>query len=390
MRKPLVTALLSLQFLLPFIPSYAQSGDAGGSTVPGEHTPTTSAVNEGESENVARVNSWTVGVVGGLLEGRFLRFAVDLGTALDDGENLRVLPIVSYRAVDNVNDLLYLNGIDVAITNADVFSEFKKPKKPDNIEKRINYISSMYVSEVHIFARPEINTIADLAGKTVSLGNKGAGQTITAPIILDRLGVKANIVFTEAEASIEKMKTGEIAAVIQNAGKPSPLFAKLKAEPGFHFLSVPYGDKFFDYYVPSTLTKDDYPNIIGEGETVRTIGVPAVLAVYNWPKGTDRYRKVERFIQYYFERFDRLRNPPFHPKWKEIDLAAKVPGWTRYSVAEEMLAKRASKVKELEAAKNEPPSPGSDAAEGGGPLKSAAEQDKLFQEFLQWKRTHGR
>ncbi len=386
MRKPLVTALLSLLFLLPFTPSHAQSGDAGGSTVLAGNTSTTSAVNAGESENVARANSWTVGVVGGLLEGSFLRFAADLGQALDDGENMRVLPIVSYRAVDNLNDLISQHGIDIAITNADVFSEFKKP----DIEKHINYISPMYVSEVHIFARPEIKTIADLAGKTVSLGNKGAGQTITGPIILDRLGVKANIVFTEAEASLEKMKTGEIAAVIQNAGKPSPLFAKLKAEPGFHFLSVPYGDKFFDYYVPSTLTKDDYPNIIGEGETVQTIGVPAVLAVYNWPKGTDRYRKVERFIQYYFERFDKLRYPPFHPKWKEIDLAAKVPGWTRYSVAEDMLAKRASKVKELEAARNEPASPGSDAAEAGGSFKSAAEQDKFFQEFLQWRRTHGR
>ena len=149
----------------------------------------------GESENVSRINAWTVGVVGGLLEGSFLRFAAELGKALDDGENLRVLPIVSYGAVENVNDLLYLRGVDIAITNADVFSEFRKTKKPSNIEKRINYISSMYVSEVHVFARPEIKTLQDLEGKTVSLGKKGAGQTITGPIIFERLGIKVNFTF---------------------------------------------------------------------------------------------------------------------------------------------------------------------------------------------------
>jgi TRAP-type uncharacterized transport system substrate-binding protein len=325
-------------------------------------------------------------LVGGLLEGSFLRFAAELGKALDDGENLRVLPIVSYGAVENVNDLLYLKGVDVAITNADVFSEFKKIKKASNIDKRINYISPMFVSEVHVYARPEIKTFADLAGKTVSLGKKGAGQTITGPLLLERMGVKADIVFTEAEASLEKMKTGEISAIIQNGGKPNPLFAKLKAEPGFHFLPVPYDEKFFDYYVPSTLTKEDYPGIIGEGESIETLGVPAVLAVYNWPKGTDRYRKVERFIQYYFDRFETLRKPPFHPKWKEINLAGKVPGWTRYSVAEDMLAKTASRLKPVETGSI--PSPTAGVVSGSG--TRSAEEEKVFQEFLDWKKKHGK
>lgn len=391
MRKPLLIVAVALPLLLPAFSSHAQTASDGLTVVAANTSSRLSAVSEGESENVARVNNWTVGIVGGLLEGSFLRFAAELGKALDDGENLRVLPIVSYGAVENVNDLLYLRGVDVAITNADVFSEFKKTKKPANIEKRINYISSMYVSEVHIYARPEIKSISDLDGKTVSLGKKGAGQTITGPIILERMGVKANIVFVEAEASLEKMKTGEIAAIIQNGGKPNPLFAKLKAEPGFHFLSVPYDEKFFDYYVPSTLTKEDYPGIIGEGESVETLGVPAVLAVYNWPKNTDRFRKVERFIHYYFDRFETLRKPPYQPKWKEINLAAKVPGWTRYFVAEEMLAKEKS-VKQSEAASiGVPTSSGLASGDGGGGSKaSSPEQEKVFQEFLEWKKNSGR
>jgi molybdopterin converting factor small subunit len=42
-----------------------------------------------------RKNNWTVGVVGGLIDGTYMRFADELGKALDDGDNLRILPIVS-------------------------------------------------------------------------------------------------------------------------------------------------------------------------------------------------------------------------------------------------------------------------------------------------------
>jgi TRAP-type uncharacterized transport system substrate-binding protein len=390
MRKPLLTAAVTLPLLFPFCASHAQTAlpEPDGVMVVAENSARPSAVTEGESENVSRVNAWTIGIVGGLLEGSFLRFAAELGKSLDDGENMRVLPIVSYGAVENVNDLLYLKGVDIAITNADVFSEFKKQKRASNIEKRINYISPMFVSEVHIYARPEIKSIKDLAGKTVSLGKKGAGQTVTGPIIFERMGVKVNLVFTEAEASLEKMKSGEIAAIVQNGGKPNPLFAKLKAEPGFHFLSVPYDEKFFDYYVPSTLSKEDYPGIVGEGEIIETLGVPAVLAVYNWPKNTERYRKVERFIQYYFERFESLRKPPYHPKWKEINLAGKVPGWTRYFVAEEMLSKSVSRSQLAEPTSATASTLG--VADRSGGARPGPEQDKVFQEFLEWKKKYGR
>ncbi|MDP9130104.1 MAG: C4-dicarboxylate ABC transporter [Candidatus Binatota bacterium] len=387
MRMPHRVAAISLPLLLLPYSSQAQTArpeSEAQAIVVAQNAGRPSAVAEGESENVSRVNAWTVGVVGGLLEGSFLRFAAELGKVLDDGENLRVLPIVSYGAVENVNDLLYLKGVDIAITNADVFSEFRRTKKPANIEKRINYISSMFVSEVHVFARPEIKSLQDLEGKTVSLGKKGAGQTITGPIIFERLGIKVNLAFVEAEASLEKMKTGEIAAIVQNGGKPNPLFAKLKPEPGFHFLSVPYDEKFFDYYVPSTLNKDDYPALVGEGETIETLGVPAVLAVYNWPRGSDRFRKVERFVQYYFDRFENLRKPPYHPKWKEINLAAKVPGWSRYFVAEEMLGKTVSKAPRGIGA---PTASALGVADGRG---GVAEQDKVFQEFLEWKKKNGR
>jgi hypothetical protein len=115
--------------------------------------------------------------------------------------------------------------------------------------------------------------------------------------------------------------------------------------------------------------------------------VPAVLAVYNWPKESDRFRRVQRFVDYYFDKFETLHKPPYHPKWKSINLAAKVPGWTRYWVAEE-------KLKQMAAAQQPPPRNidpqlARQQAARVAP-NDAAEQERLFQKFLEWSKGQAR
>src|SRR5437879_4521085 len=81
----------------------------------------------------ARRNNWTVGVAGGQLSGTYMTFANEMAEVLDDGDNLRVIPIVTYGAASNMDDLLYLRQIDVAITQSDVFEYFRTPRKIDNL-----------------------------------------------------------------------------------------------------------------------------------------------------------------------------------------------------------------------------------------------------------------
>ena len=353
------------------------------------------AESEGEGEKATRVNQWTVGLAGGQLEGTFARFAVELAKAFDDTDELRILPVVTYGATENVSDLLYLKGIDIAITHADVFEEYKKKRAIGNIAKRINYIAPMYVSELYILARPEIKTLKDLEGKTVSLGIKGAGQTVTGPIVFSRLGINVTTQFMPGGVAYEKMKSGEIAALVHQGAKPNEFLRNLKVEPGFHLLEIPYGDQFADYYVPAVVASKDYPNLFKAGEMVQTLGNYAVLAVYNWPAGSDRARRVERFIEYYFEKFDKLRGPTFHPKWKEINLAGTVPGWTRYPAAERMLTKLAAqdKVKERIAGPDASATPTA-SRQASGPnaavYQEMTEEQRLFEEFLDWKKKERR
>ena len=350
--------------------------------------PTTqapSAAANGESTKAARVNNWTIGIAAGQLEGSFIRFAAEIAKAFDDGENLRILPTVTYGASENITDLLYLRGVDVAITHADVFDFYKKNGTVKNIEQRINYISQMHNTEFYVLARSDVVSMQDLAGKKVGFHIKGSGPSVTGPIIFERLGVKVEPVFINHTLAIEKMKSGEIAAIFQLGAKPNDMLVKLKADPGLHFLPLTWGPQFSDYYIPATLTHDDYPNLIATNESVETLAVPVVLAVYNWPRNSDRFRRVERFIQAYFENFDKLKQPSFHPKWKEINLAAHVPGWIRYPVAEEILAS----IGHGEASRRENTS--ETALNRASANSLPPDNSALFQEFLEWRRrTQGR
>ncbi|HEV7820401.1 MAG TPA: hypothetical protein VGO84_04420, partial [Burkholderiales bacterium] len=96
-----------------------------------------------------RKNEWTIGVAGGLIDGTYMRFADELAKILDDGDNLRVMPIVSYGAASNLEDLIYLRGVDVAVTQSDVFEYFRTQRKMANLKDRVQYILRLPISELH-------------------------------------------------------------------------------------------------------------------------------------------------------------------------------------------------------------------------------------------------
>jgi hypothetical protein len=86
-----------------------------------------------------KINAWSVGLAGGLLEGPPIRLAAEMARVVDDGPNLHVLPIVTRGPTENVNSLLYLRGVDTAIINSDAFEEYKL--QAPRIRSRISYCS---------------------------------------------------------------------------------------------------------------------------------------------------------------------------------------------------------------------------------------------------------
>jgi hypothetical protein len=121
--------------------------------------------------------------------------------------------------------------------------------------------------------------------------------------------------------------------------KPAGLFRDLRPDENLHFVSINPSGQLPQSYISTTLTTEDYPELIGANAPVSTVAVGTVLAAYNWPAGTERYGNVARFVGAFFARLHEMQVPPHHPKWHQIDLAAGVPGWTRFPAAEEWIKK---------------------------------------------------
>ncbi|MBV9562250.1 MAG: C4-dicarboxylate ABC transporter substrate-binding protein [Bradyrhizobium sp.] len=299
-----------------------------------------SSLGPNETDIRNRTNAWTVGLAGGLLEGAPIHFATEIARVVNDGSDMHVLPVVTRGPTENVNDLLYLRGIDAAIINSDSLEEYKS--QVPQIQKRITYVLSLFPSELHVFVRPEIHTLAELAGKKVNFNTQGTAAAYSGPLIFSRLGIDVDKTFIPHPVALEQMKRGEIAAVVFVTSKPVDAFAKGKWDDGFKFLPVEFGPKFEDYYLASALSSADYPNLIRNGERVSTIAVPTILAAFNWPEGSPRYRRVARLIDELFSRVDKLKAPGFDPKWKDVNLTTQVPGLERFPAAQAWLDRKAN------------------------------------------------
>ncbi len=332
-------------------------------------------------EMVERVNQGTVRVISGGIGGTYIRIATDLASVLNDGERLRVLPIVGQGSVQNITDLLYLQGIDIGIVQSDVLSFIRRRNMYPGVEQRIAYITKLYNEELHVVGGPDIGSLQDLAGRKVNFGVQGSGTAMTAETVFQSLGIEVEPVFHDQPLALQKIQDGEIAATLYVAGKPASAVAELNREQGFRLVPVEYDPALQEAYLPTTFAHEDYPGLVAEGSPVQTIAVGAVMAVYDWNPEGERYAKVERFINDFFSNFDAFLRPPRHPKWREVNLAAELPGWRRFPPAQEWLDRN----RETASAEVREQFNAFLVEQTGATQLSEAEKDALFSEFMTWR-----
>jgi len=347
---------------------------------------------------ISRANRGVVGIISGQIDSTSLRMTSDLQQVLDSKDQLRVVPMIGKGSVQGIRDILYLRGTDIGLVQSDVLNYFKRARRFPGIEARIHYITKLHNEEVHVLSRMRYTCIDDLVGKKVNFGPEGSGSAMTAQIMFDAHGVKVRPVNLTQAAALEELKRGAIAATVVVGGKPAPIFERIKYTDRVHFLDVEYLAPLKDGYSPGIMVHDDYPDLISRNETVSTITVSAVLAVYNWKSDSARYRKVAAFTNSFFDRFDEFKKEPHHAKWREVRLADPVPGWTRFRAAEIWLRKHAPRV----AAKTGPVETGTRttadaklvfrqflASRAGEQVQglSRAEKDALLDQFVRWMKS---
>jgi TRAP transporter TAXI family solute receptor len=336
----------------------------------------------GSKETADRLNANTVTIMSGTIAGTYVQFGADLASALDDGDNLRVLAIIGRGSVQGVADILFLKGVDLGIVRSDTLDYLEKKGYANNIKKQFTFITKLYNEEMHVLAPKSINSMAELEGKTVAVDLPNGGTFVTSAIVFERLGIHANFAYIEQRLAFEKLKKGEIDAMIWVQGKPSKFSTTIKDE-NFHLIPVDYAKSLQPDYLPAQLTSEDYPNLIPKGERIDTIAAPAVLAAYNWAPNTERYRRLARFVDAFFNKIATLQQPPFHPKWKEVALNAPLAGWSRFRPAQEWLDRNSSMMASADTRRRFDQFLGDNQARA---FAKPEDREALFRQFMEWQK----
>jgi uncharacterized protein len=300
-------------------------------------------------EKKRQANDIAVSIITSGLTCTCARFAEDIRNVVNDlrPDGIRVLPVSGVGGLQNLQDVLFLKGIDMGVVDEDNLVLLKKrdPTLYANIEQSVQYITKLYNSEFHVLARADIKSYDDLRGKKVSFNLKDSQTEVSADVIFGMLGIEVERLDYDNDQALEKLRHGDIAAMIILSGAPQAAMLKVTKQDNLHFLalderSLPKHDvrPILGKYLPIELTHEEYPEIIPQGSTVSTVGNRSLLVTYAWPEGSFRYNRVAKFVNEFFGKIDQFRNPARHPKWADVNVAAEMPGWIRYKPAADWIA----------------------------------------------------
>ena len=326
----------------------------------------------------------TVGHATGDVDSTGLRIASDLARVLDNGNELRIIPMAGKGSIQSINDLTTLKAVDIAIVQSDVLTRFAKISRRPGFQTHTHYVAKLYSEEFHVLSRMQYLCLQDLTGRRVSFGPKDSGMAITAEIVFEANGIAVNPLYLDHEEAVERLKRGELDALVYVGGKPSRAFDKISHKDKVHFLDVEYLPGLQAAYLPAIMTAEDYPGLVASNESVGTIAVSTVMAVQSSPPQSERFRILSRFTERFFASIDKFKTGSYSPKWREVDIRAPLKGWQRFQPAERWLFANAEP-------RIEPV-----AAPGGQKLKtmvkkfvktqrgSSANQEELFNKFIRW------
>lgn len=323
----------------------------------------------------AQAEPRAVGLAAGAVDTSETELAADMASLFTADAGLGVLPMLGDTGAGNLALLLSDPSVDLAFVSADALTTASAA----GLAEKLELVARLYPQEVHVLARTEIGSLADLAGKRVSVGPAGSGSEITAAALFKALDIQIETVNVDAAAGLEQLKQGSISAAIIIGGKPMAMLGTVP--PGLHLLAVPFGGPLEEAYLPTTLSHDDYPDLIQAGAEIPTIATGLVLLAARAKRDADHASRVAAFIDTVFPRFAELKAR--HPKWQEINLAARFPGLAKSQAAEAWSARQ-------QTISARPATPSLAKAQGlGNNEKGSNEKEALFEQFMEWQRAKG-
>lgn len=370
-----------------------------------------------EAQVRSQVNRDAISIVTSGIEyvsNTYITLAGEIAAVIDRRQDLRVLPIMGYGAVQNVQDVLFLRGIDVAMVHSDVLAHLKLTKSLPGAERRLALLLRLYDEPFHILARKEISDISQLAGQPVVIGPPRSGSAMSSRTVMTMQGIEPGYTHASWTEGVEMLRAGKAVAMIYPTRAPSDFLRNLQKVEALHILPMRSFAGMESAYEAIQLGHEHYPNLIPAGQSVATLQFATVLISYNWSAetqrgvGNERYAKLYKFVSALLQDLETLRTPPNHEVWRKLNLSAGALGWQRWAPAAQLISAHLA----AEAKKRPAPLPAASAATGNasanqqataGPpadlshfrqflkargLDSGLSNDQLnalYQEFVTWR-----
>jgi TRAP transporter TAXI family solute receptor len=314
-----------------------------------------------------------LGLIAGPAAAAETLLAADMASLFPKSADLRVLPVLGDSGAGNLALLLDDPDIDLAFVSTDALAEASAKDK--RLGDKLQLVARLAPQEVHVLARSEIESLSDLSGKKVSFGPAGSGTAVTATALFEALGVEVEVSNFDEAGAIEKLKQSALSAVVIVDAKPSPLIAAIPINIGLHLLPIAFGAPLEAAYLPTRLHAGDYANLIRSGSEVPTVATGMALLAAKTKRGEKPQAEIDHFVAVVFSHFAELQAR--HPKWREVNLAASLPGLKRAAGAEAWLAAQS---------KQEPIAASALGELSAMPEMSKDQREALFRRFIEWQR----
>ena len=325
-------------------------------------------------------------ILGGYPGTTYFNMAHEMAATLDGSGGLRLIAMDAPGGMESLRDLLLLRGVDLALLPGNLLDYADKIAAfGPGLTERLTYVTALYGEEVHVLVGPGVSSIEDLGGKKLAVPPDDGNAEFTVHDLLRRFHLDAEVTKIVPADAVDDVRSGALAALVLVGGKPLRAIAALPKDGSIRLLPLPSMQALGDGYSPGSFGPEDYPALIPAGRTIDTWSVGTVLAAKKMVPTEESNRRIARFVPAFFGSFSELSARRWHPKWREVNLAATLVKWQRFPVAKEWLdnalrEQSASVQRDFEEflRTNSP---------AGSPLPPPAVQKRLFEKYLKWTRS---
>ena len=251
--------------------------------------------------------------------GTYFAFGGVMAQKVSEVTSSNITAITSGGSSANI-DALDMGDAQLAFSQSDVlYAAYTGQRTFEEPITGFSVVAPLYMEQVQIITlNPDIKSVADLKGKSVSIGAAGSGVYYNAIDVLGAFGITEDDIkptYQSFDESVEALQDGQIDAAFVVAGAPTPAVTSLAATNTMYLISLE--DDVIDAliekypsYIKVTIPADVYGL---EADTV-TVAVGAVIIASNDVSDADVYN----FLYGVFENLEDITAA--HAKGAELDL----------------------------------------------------------------------